>query len=205
MKTQIFLATASILLSGIFAMAQENGEAKTEVRKLQSIEVKSNDEANTDTALYANNAPWEFYGPRGRFERGRQYSAPDNAPRGAGFGMMNNNIEWETKVNNEGDSVKVFKFEAPCGIVREIETDMNFEPGQGRMYSGRRNSRQAQGRMTMKHNKNFHNMPQHQSMNRGMGMHNGPLNLNDEKIISFEKETLKDGSEKITIIRKKAE
>ena len=204
MKTQILLATAGMLLSGIFAMAQENGEAKTEVRKLQSIEVKSNDEANTDTALNSNNAPWEFYGPRGRFERSYQNATPGNTPRGAGFGMMPNNIEWETKINDQGDSVKVFKFETPCGIVREIETGIDFEPGQRRMFSEMRNAHQPQGRMMMMHN-NIHNMPPYNSMNRGRGMRNQPLNLNDEDIVSFEKETLKDGSEKITIIRRKAE
>lgn len=204
MKTQILLATASMLLSSLFAMAQENVEAKTEVQNLQSIDAKSSSETNLNTALYAPNDTWEFYGPGSRHTRGRQNNAQVNEPRGAGFGMMDKNVEIETKVNDQGDSVKVFKFQTPCGIVREIETDIDFEPGQRRMFSDRRNARQPQGRMMMKHN-NIPNMPPYNSMNRGSGMRNHPLNLNDDNIVSFEKETLKDGSEKITIIRRKAE
>lgn len=202
MKTQ-FLITASILLCSIFASAQVTGSVKTEVNKLQSIEVKSSGKTETANDLLANNESGEFHEPHGMLKQGRQNSKAGNSYRGANYGIMKNNIEYETKVNDKGDSVKVFKFETPCGIVCELETDINFIPGQRMIYFDKGKENPAQGRMMMHYNKK--NTQRNKLMKNDRNMNNKPLNLNNKDIISFEKETLKDGNEKITIIRKKTE
>lgn len=205
MKTQIILATATLLLFSGFAMAQDAEKPKTEVQKIRTIEVTENGETVFDTTFTVNNDEmWGFYGPRGSFGR-VNYSGTRqfNGPRGEGYRWMDENAEWRLRANAQGDSTRVLSIETPCGLTREFEMSANFVPGQGKMSAGKGQVAYSQGRMNRPRSNND-NTHRFAGRRNAQGFGNAP-EFRHNNIVSYEKEELKDGTEKITIIRKKNE
>lgn len=204
MKTQTLILTASLLLASAFVMAQNAEVQKTEVRKIRTIEVNANGETVMDTTItFDNDEFWGFRRSQGMHgNAGRRGMGRFDGTQGEGFRQLdNNNAEWAVAENADGEPVKVLKFTSPCGISREIEMDANFVPGQGRMMAsnGRMNTGQRNATRRINNNRNSLFNAQN-GMKSNRNFRNG---LNHDDIISYEKETLKNGTEKITIIRKK--
>lgn len=204
MKTQTLILTASLLFASGFVMAQNAEEQKTEVRKIRTIEVNANGETVLDTTITFNND--EFWGSRrsqGMYgNAGRRGMGRFDGTQGEGFRQFNNNnAEWAVTENANGEPVKVLKFTSPCGISREIEMDANFVPGQGRMMASNGRMHTGQRNATRRFNNNRNS--RFNTQNGIKGNRNSAIGLNRDDIISYEKETLKNGTEKITIIRKK--
>lgn len=97
--------------------------------------------------------------------------------------------DMDLDVEFDGDSSRIFVIKRPGGIE---EYKFMGEPGLGRKHKVFVKDLRGEGLPC--------EMPVHQR--RGQHMNRRLIDLNDPNITSFERETLKDGSEKIVIIRK---
>ena len=98
-----------------------------------------------------------------------------------------NEQEYEVTVETDGDSTRLITMRKPGNFTKEFRFDGNPV---------------KQHRIMMFNDDDFGPFPDVKALN----MHNKNLiDLNDPDIVSFEREETKNGNEKITIIRKKAE
>lgn len=100
----------------------------------------------------------------------------------------NNNEEYEVTIESDGDSSNVIVMRQPGNKVK------------GYHFNG---DRMKERRMMLFNNEDFEELPNRETLlkHRDRNL----IDLNDPNIIRFEREKTKDGNEKITIIRKKAE
>jgi hypothetical protein len=219
MRTLIYvLPLLGALLASMLTKASEGDSTKVEKRIVKTITITDGETMVIDSVI-------SFEGDNvtvdvDTFECNRPF--PDfhrrfNRSRGNRMGFWNGDIEKEIEmlVETDGDSTEIMVIKTPCGKVRKIVMDGDEGlPGQRRMFKYRFDDdaewMPGQGRG---HGRFFYGGPDidvqdvptppglHMYRNRQKSM----IDLNDPDIISFERKEQKNGTEKITIIRKNKE
>lgn len=205
--TKQIMALALFLITASWALAQ-NDSVKTQ-RIIKTVEIAPDGTTTVDSVVIDLDGNFRgFYGPRhGNF--GQQPYRQFRMQGPGRKGMMWSNtedFEYEITVDESGDSTKVFVMKTPCGLTREFTSEGNFP--QGRMGAMNQGGNQGYGMQKGYGNHRANGNRQaygnrRQAAAPGRQVQSNHINLNDPKVKSFEKEVLKNGDEKITIIREK--
>lgn len=200
------MALALILFTAGWASAQ-NDSVKTQ-RIIKTVQIAADGSTTVDSVVVELDGNFRgFYGPR--YANGGQQAYRQFRMQGhGGRGMMWSNaeeIDYEITVDENGDSTRVIVMKTPCGLTREFTDTEDFPRsrmginqrgnqgyGMQKAYANQRpnGNRQAYGN-------------RRQRATQGRQFQGNQINLNDPDIKSFEKEILKNGDEKITIIRER--
>lgn len=197
------MALALILLTAGWASAQ-NDSVKTQ-GIIKTIQIAADGTTTVDSLVLDLDDNFRgFYGPR--HANGGQQSFRQFKMQGpGGRGMMWSNaeeIDYEITVDENGDSTRIIVMKTPCGLTREFTEGFAYPQGRMAAASGRSNrdfTNQRQQRNGNRRANAYRNQQQAPSPRFQGNM----INLNDPDIKSFEKEILKNGDEKITIIRER--
>lgn len=185
MRTLHFLAATSLvmMMAGV-ALANEADTVKVQRKIVKSIQVTEDGKTVTDTTivLEGDDLPYFFRGDC-KFFPGNGMMMHRQMVPGKGRGMAWHSDE-DVEIMMDGDSSKVMIFRRPGHEEREFRFE-HRPGGKGMMHWNENDFAPRVEHLQLQH-QNRRNL----------------IDLNDPSVISFERSQQKDGTEKITIIRK---
>lgn len=200
--TKQMMALVLILLTAGWASAQ-NDSVKTQ-RIIKTVQIAPDGSTTVDSVVVDLDGNFRgFNGPR-RANTGQQAYRQFSLQGPGGRGMMWSNaeeIDYEITVDENGDSTRVIVMKTPCGLTREF-ADIQGRAGFNQRGNQRYNNQKGYGN-DRRYGKRQLDGYRRQAAAPGRQFQGNQINLNDPDIKSFEKEILKNGDEKITIIRER--
>ncbi|MFA9391057.1 MAG: hypothetical protein ACERKD_14705 [Prolixibacteraceae bacterium] len=185
---QFFLAVSLMMLLSNLAKANEGDSTKIEKKIIKTIVINEDGKTVTDsTYIYEGDKVKLIVNTNtDKFSNQKMKHRIVSGPHGNSALWTNDDEHtFDVNIDTDGDSSKVIIMKGPEGIVKEFRF---------------KNGDISDPRMMMLSEDDFGNRSNGFRIDRKTNRN--LIDLNDPDIISFNKETLKNGNEKITIIRK---